>query len=183
MSTGANSHRWKSDTPIHFGEGSISAGCINKVTLHWPGYSTGMGHHLWVGTSPPCVTSHQCQLSLLPSAGREMSTDPTRGDALWLRSKGRHGSFHLWMNVWVAGKTVWSLVNTCHTWVPQRSVRLSIKRSTGLLITMITTISDITSDNHKQTTSCHARQILRYLLHGSLLSFTVKLLTEAPGFH
>jgi len=20
------------------------------------------------------------------------------------------------MNVWVAGKTVWSLVNTCHTW-------------------------------------------------------------------
>jgi len=22
----------------------------------------------------------------------------------------------LWINVWVAGKTVWSLVNTCHTW-------------------------------------------------------------------
>jgi len=22
----------------------------------------------------------------------------------------------LWINVWVAGKTVWSLVNTCRTW-------------------------------------------------------------------
>ena len=28
------------------------------------------------------------------------------GDALRLGSKGRHGSFHLWINVWVAGKTV-----------------------------------------------------------------------------
>jgi len=36
------------------------------------------------------------------------------GDALWLGSKGRHGSFHLWINVLVAGKTVCSLVNTCH---------------------------------------------------------------------
>jgi len=36
-------------------------------------------------------------------------------DALRLWSKGRHGSFHLWMRVWVAGKAVWSLVNTCHT--------------------------------------------------------------------
>jgi len=24
-----------------------------------------------------------------------------------------HGWFHMWINVWVAGKTVWSLVNTC----------------------------------------------------------------------
>jgi len=27
-------------------------------------------------------------------------------DALRLGSKGRYGSFHLWINVWVAGKTV-----------------------------------------------------------------------------
>ena len=27
-----------------------------------------------------------------------------------------YGWFHLWINVWVAGKTVWSLVNTCPTW-------------------------------------------------------------------
>jgi len=30
-------------------------------------------------------------------------------------SKRRRGSFHLWINVLMAGKTVWSLVNTCHT--------------------------------------------------------------------
>jgi len=24
----------------------------------------------------------------------------------------------LWINVWVAGKTVWSLVNTCRCWAP-----------------------------------------------------------------
>ena len=40
---------------------------------------------------------------------------PKCGDALRLGSKGRHGSFYLWINVWVAGKTVRSLVNTCHT--------------------------------------------------------------------
>jgi len=31
---------------------------------------------------------------------------PKCGDALRLGSKGRYGSFHLWINVWVAGKTV-----------------------------------------------------------------------------
>jgi len=45
------------------------------------------------------------QLSLLPSAGQEMSTSQCC-DALQLGSKGRYGSFHLWINVWVAGKTV-----------------------------------------------------------------------------
>jgi len=25
------------------------------------------------------------------------------------------GSFHSWINVWAAGKTMWSLVNTCHS--------------------------------------------------------------------
>jgi len=37
-------------------------------------------------------------------------------------SKGRYGSFHLWINVWVEGKTVWSLVNRCHTRALQRWV-------------------------------------------------------------
>jgi len=41
---------------------------------------------------------------------------PKGGDALRLGSKGRYVSFHLWINVWVAGKTVWSIVNACHTW-------------------------------------------------------------------
>jgi len=31
---------------------------------------------------------------------------PKCSDALRLGSKGRYGSFHLWTNVWVAGKTV-----------------------------------------------------------------------------
>jgi len=34
-------------------------------------------------------------------------------DALRLGSKGRYGSLHLWINAWVARKTVWSIVNTC----------------------------------------------------------------------
>jgi len=46
-----------------------------------------------------------CLLSL-PSAGRELSTSQSAGDALRLGSKGRYGSFRLWINVWVAGKTV-----------------------------------------------------------------------------
>jgi len=35
---------------------------------------------------------------------------PKCGDTLQLEVKGRYGSFELWINVWVAGKTVWSLV-------------------------------------------------------------------------
>jgi len=31
---------------------------------------------------------------------------PKCGDALRLGSKGRYGSFHLWINAWMAGKTV-----------------------------------------------------------------------------
>jgi len=46
------------------------------------------------------------QLSLLPSAGWEINYQPKFGDALWLRKKGRHDTFHLWLHVWMAGKTV-----------------------------------------------------------------------------
>jgi len=86
---------------------------------------TGMGDRLWVGKPPRFVTNHSAQLSLLPLAGRKMSTSqsavtrcntarsPTfigrrrrsSEDALRLGSKGRYVSFHLWINVWVAGKT------------------------------------------------------------------------------
>ena len=45
---------------------------------------------------------------------------PKCGDALWLGSKGRHGSFHMRIRMWLAGKTAWSLVNACHSWVPLR---------------------------------------------------------------
>jgi len=32
--------------------------------------------------------------------------------------RGRYSSFYLWITTWVAGKTVWSLENACHTWAP-----------------------------------------------------------------
>jgi len=51
--------------------------------------------------------------SLLPSVRREMSTGQSA--VMLCGSEWRQdGSFHSWMNVWVAGKAVWSLVNTCH---------------------------------------------------------------------
>ena len=58
------------------------------------------------------ATSHQGRLLSLPSLrGRKMSTSYS-----W-EGKGRYGSFRFRMNMWVAGKTVKSLENTCHTWV------------------------------------------------------------------
>jgi len=50
-------------------------------------------------------TQSLCQLSLLPSAGREMSTSQ---NAVMLRGWGiKAGTVHSnWINLWVAGKTV-----------------------------------------------------------------------------
>ena len=84
--------------------------------------STQMGDHFRAGILSRYVTSHRRQLSLLPSVGREMST------VRWCSAAGSkyNGSFHSWINVWVAGKTVWSLVNTCRSWAFWRWVsRLS----------------------------------------------------------
>ena len=46
----------------------------------------------------------------------ENEYQPKCGDALRLGSKGMYDLYHLWINVWLAGKAAWSLVNTCHTW-------------------------------------------------------------------
>jgi len=62
-----------------------------------------------LSTSP----SHPGQLSLLPSAGREIVPAKVRRRSA-AGVKGRYDSFHLWINVWVAGKTECCLVNTCH---------------------------------------------------------------------
>ena len=81
--------------------------------------STEMDDRLRTGKPPRYVnvTSHPAQLRLAPTLSRTGNEHrPKCGDALRLGSKGRHGSFHLWMHMWVAGKTVWSFVNTCHTW-------------------------------------------------------------------
>jgi len=61
-----------------------------------------MGDHLrWINNlKPPRPT----QTPSLSGTGNEYQ--PKCGDALQLGSKGRYGSFHLWINVWVAGKTV-----------------------------------------------------------------------------
>ena len=44
-------------------------------------------------------------------------TLPCSGGAIWwmLTKWMQAGSFHSWINLWVAGTTVWSLVNTCHS--------------------------------------------------------------------
>jgi len=55
-----------------------------------------MSDRLRAGKPLRFVTSHSGQLGLLPSAGRKMSTGQSAV------SKGRYGSFHLWINVWVA---------------------------------------------------------------------------------
>jgi len=44
-------------------------------------------------------------------SGTENEYQPKCGVALRLGSKGRNDSFHLWINVWMTGKTV----NTCHS--------------------------------------------------------------------
>jgi len=69
--------------------------------------SSGIGGHLCASKRPRFVTNHSDQLSLLPSEGMEMENEywPKCSDAVRLGSKGRYGSFHLWTNVWVAGKT------------------------------------------------------------------------------
>ena len=97
---------------------------LNGTELYVGPVNTGMGDRLRRANH---LSISPSQLSLLPSAGREMLRNnlgqvvytyvplspssitwyqPKCGDALRLCSKGRHGSFHLWIKVWVAGKTV-----------------------------------------------------------------------------
>jgi len=53
-----------------------------------------------IAVSPPRPT----QPPALSRTGNEYQ--PKCRDPLWLRVKGRYVSLHLWINVWVAGKTV-----------------------------------------------------------------------------
>jgi len=67
-----------------------------------------MGNYLRRANHLSISPSHPDQLSLLPSAGREMSTSQSAVMLCgWGVKAGRYGSFHLWINVWVAGKTVY----------------------------------------------------------------------------
>jgi len=62
-------------------------------------------------TKPPRST----RPPTLSGTGNEYQ--PKCGDALRLGSKGRCGSFHLWINVWVAGKSLWSSLTRA---IPER---------------------------------------------------------------
>ena len=52
---------------------------------------------------PPQYFTRPTQPPTLSGTGNDHQ--PKCGDAVQLGSKGRYGSFHLWINVWVAGKT------------------------------------------------------------------------------
>jgi len=54
--------------------------------------------------------SHLAQLSLLLRR-TESDYRPKFGDALRLGSKGKYGSFHVWINMWMAGETVLTRAN------------------------------------------------------------------------
>ena len=80
-------------------------GSINEVTLHWA--RLVLGRVTVFGGKPPQYFTkppRPSQPSTLSGTGNEYQ--PKCGDALRLGSKGRYGSFHLWINVSVAGKTV-----------------------------------------------------------------------------
>jgi len=77
------------------------------LRVRFPAASAVLG---WVN-----VLGQANQLSISPSTQANSASYPQRmvneyqpkcGDVLRLGRKGRYGSFHLWTNVWVAGKTV-----------------------------------------------------------------------------
>jgi len=92
---------------------------INEVTLRRARLVLRWVPFRYAGIPSRYVISHPGQLSLLPLAGWEMSTGQRADEALRLRSKGRHGLFHLRINVWVAGKTVlFPCLHVPYTWAP-----------------------------------------------------------------
>ena len=71
-----------------------------------PAISIGMGDRLQTGKTPQYFTKPLRPTQPPTVSGTGNEHQPKCGDALRLGSKGRHGSFHLWINVWVAGKTL-----------------------------------------------------------------------------
>ena len=60
--------------------------------------------HLWVRKPPQYFTEPPTSTQPPTLSGTENEYQPKCGDVLRLGSKGRYGSFHFWINVWVAGK-------------------------------------------------------------------------------
>jgi len=87
---------------------------FNRRPAHYQSTGTGMGDRLRAGMPPWYTASHPGRLSLLPSVGRKMSTGQIAVMRCgWGLKAGRFIPFRSWISVWVAGKTVWSLVNAC----------------------------------------------------------------------
>jgi len=90
--------------------------------LTWAFIGFRSTHDKWVpkfttlnGMYECCYTfSHFSGKLSLSRTGNEYH--PKCRDALWLGSKGSYGSFHLWINMWMAGKTDPSLSRT----IPER---------------------------------------------------------------
>jgi len=78
--------------------------CLRWVTVFWWANQLSISSSHQSRTQPPAVS------------GIGNKHHPKCGDALRLGRKGTYGSFHLWISVQVAGKTVWSGVITCYTW-------------------------------------------------------------------
>jgi len=57
-----------------------------------------------MGKPPRYFTKPLRPTQPLALSGMRNEYRPKCGDAPWLGSKGRYGSFHLWRNVWVAGE-------------------------------------------------------------------------------
>ena len=88
----------------HWFDSPVSVQLVPSLLLYPANHNTLDTYHIPRPTQPPtpCGTGNEYR--------------PKCGDALRMGSKMHNGSFHLWINVWVAGRTVRSLVNTCHTW-------------------------------------------------------------------
>ena len=84
------------------------------VNVHWPiSDPCPVQNSLDPSTHGPNV--RLTQPSIL--SGTENKYRPKYGDTVRLGSKGRYSWFHLWINVWVACKTVWSSLTRA---VPER---------------------------------------------------------------
>jgi len=81
----------------------------------------GIGDRLRAGKPPQYFTKTQANSASYPQTDGKWVLAKVRRRSV-VGVKGRYGSFHLWINAWVAGKTVRSIVNTCH--IPERKPRL-----------------------------------------------------------
>ena len=98
-------------------------------SYYWDGRPSSHGQTPQYFTKP----TRRTQPPTLSGMGNEYQ--PKCGDALQLGSKDRYGSFHLWISVWVAGKTVWSPL-TCAIAERLRG-KLPLIRRTKIRLTLL----------------------------------------------